>query len=156
MAPKNDTATVETEVSEAAAATRAEIGNRPRQSVVRYVEHYVTIRETNPDRLEELFGDQIEALEAVADKVRNPVQEAIEKAASSQAELSLKALENDDPLNGYASYIFDQETFDEKTREKKPRTVKSKVEKAKDLLADASEDDLKALAELFAARGIEA
>ena len=155
MARKNDTETVEsTEISEAAAATRAEIGNRPRQSVVRLVEHYVTVRDAAPDEVERLFGAQAEVLEANADKVRNPIQAAIEKATADQLERSIKAMENEDALNGYASFVFDQEKFDEKTREKKPRVKRTVAEKAQDLLAEASDDDLKALQELLAARGL--
>ena len=155
MARKNDTETVEsTEISEAAAATRAEIGNRPRQSVVRLVEHYVTIRDAAPEEVERLFGSQVDELEANADKVRNPIQAAIEKATADQLDRSIKAMENEDALNGYANFVFDQEKFDEKTREKKPRVKRTVAEKAQDLLAEASDDDLKALQELLAARGL--
>ena len=155
MARKNDTETVEsTEISEAAAATRAEIGNRPRQSVVRLVEHYVTIRDAAPEEVERLFGSQVDELEANADKVRNPIQAAIEKATADQLDRSIKAMENEDALNGYANFVFDQEKFDEKTREKKPRVKRTVAEKAQDLLAEASDEDLKALQELLAARGL--
>jgi hypothetical protein len=152
MAPKQDT-TTET-VSPAAAATRAEIGNRPRQSVVRYVQYYIIVRDTAPDQLDELFGDQVTALEAVADKVTNPIQEAIEKATATQHDLAIKALENDDALVGYANYVFDPEVFAEKTRERQPRVKRTVAEKAQDLLAEASDADLEALRELLAARGI--
>jgi len=142
-----------TEKPDAAAQARAEIGNRPRQSVVRFVEHFRTIREAAPDRLEELFGDQIPALEAVADKVKSPIQTAIDKVAEQQVAISVKALTNTDPLNGYAGYRFNEEVFAEKTREKKPRVVKSKVEKAKDLLEGISPEELEELQALLAARG---
>ena len=155
MSRKNDeTVTESTEISEAAAATRAEIGNRPRQSVVRLVEHYVTIRDAAPEEVERLFGSQVDELEANADKVRNPIQAAIEKATADQLDRSIKAMENEDALNGYANFVFDQEKFDEKTREKKPRVKRTVAEKAQDLLAEASDDDLKALQELLAARGL--
>jgi hypothetical protein len=154
MAPKKSDETVSTEVSEAAAATRAEIGNRPRQSVKRFVEHYIVIKETAPDELDRLFGDQQAALEENVDKVDNPVQAAIEKATTELRDRSIKALENEDELNGYAHYVFDQETFDEKTRVKAPRTRKTVAEKATDLLAEASDEDLAALKELLAARGL--
>ena len=155
MARKNDeTVTESTEISEAAAATRAEISIRPRQSVVRLVEHYVTIRDAAPDEVERLFGSQVAELEANADKVRNPIQAAIEKATNDQLERSIKAMENEDELNGYANFAFDQEKFDDKTRERKPRVKRTVAEKAQDLLAEASDDDLKALQELLAARGL--
>ena len=155
MARKNDeTVTESTEISEAAAATRAEIGNRPRQSVVRLVQHYVTIRDTAPEEVERLFGSQVDELEAVADKVENPVAKAIENATNAQRDRSIAAMENTDELNGYANFAFDQEKFDEKTREKKPRVKRTVAEKAQDLLAEASDDDLKALQELLAARGL--
>jgi len=151
---KNDETVESTEVSEAAAATRAEIGNRPRQSVKRFVEHYVVIRETSPEDVERLFGDQVDILEENASKIDNPVQTAIEKATAELKDRSIKALENEDPLNGYAGFVFDQEKFDEKTRVKQPRTRKSVAEKATDLLAEASDEDLAALKELLAARGL--
>lgn len=154
MARKNDTPT-ETELSEAAIAARTEIANRPRQSVVKFVQHYVTIRDTAPEELERLFGDQVSALEEVADKVPNVIQLAIEKVTTDQLERSIKALENEDPLNGYAAYVFDAEVFAEKTREKVARGPKKTVaEKANDLLAEASDEDLAALRELLAARGL--
>jgi hypothetical protein len=160
MARKNTEETVESnEVSEAAAATRAEIGNRPRQSVVRFIQHYLTIKETSPDLVDELFGNQAEAieawLEANPDKVVSPIQAAIEKATANQQEISEKALRNEDALNGYAGYVFDSDVADEKTREKKERVVKSKVEKVADLLSgDISDEDAAALKELLAARGL--
>lgn len=154
MARKNTEETTSTEISEAAAATRAEIGNRPRQSVKRFVEHYVTIRDAAPEELERLFGSQIDVLESNADKVENPIQVAIEKATADRVALSIKALENEDPLNGYAAYVFDQEAFDEKTRVKQPRVKRTVAEKAQDLLSEATDEDLKALQELLAARGL--
>lgn len=154
MAKKNDTVETATDVSEAAARTRAEIGNRPRQSVKRFVEYYKIIRDAAPEELERLFGSQVETLEANADKVEDPIQRAIEKVTAEQVDRAVKALENDDALNGYAGYVFDQELFDEKTREKQPRARKTVADKAKDLLAEASDEDLKALQELLAARGL--
>ena len=62
MAPKKNDVAETAEISEAAAATRAEIGNRPRQSVVRLVEHYVTIRDAAPEEVERLFGSQVELM----------------------------------------------------------------------------------------------
>ncbi|QNN98072.1 hypothetical protein SEA_FEDE_24 [Microbacterium phage Fede] len=157
MAPKKDTNTAaqtEAEISEAAAATRAEIGNRPRQSQVRLVQHYVTIRDTSPEDVERLFGSQADALEAVADKVENPVQKAIETATAAQKERSIKAMENDDALNGYANFLFNQEVFDEKTRVKAPRKVRTFEEKSAELVTEASDEDLAALAEMLKARGL--
>jgi len=155
MAPRKNEVTEETgTVSDAAAATRAEIGNRPRQSVVRLVEHYVTVRDAAPDEVDRLFGSQVDVLEANADKVRNPIQVAIEKATADTLERSIKALENEDALNGYASFVFDQEKFDEKTRVKQPRVKRTVAEKAQDLLAEATDEDLAALQELLAARGL--
>ncbi|QFG04946.1 hypothetical protein SEA_MOLEFICENT_24 [Microbacterium phage Moleficent] len=155
MARKNDTeSTATAEVSEAAAATRAAVATRPRQSVVRFVQHFVTIRDTAPEELDRLFGDQQEALAEVADQVENPVQAAIEKVTAEQRDRSIKALENEDELNGYAAYVFDKETFEEKTREKKPRVKRTVAEKATDLLAEASDEDLAALREMLAARGL--
>lgn len=155
MARKNTEETVEsTDISDAAAATRAEIGNRPRQSVVRFVQHYVTIRDAAPEDLDRLFGSQVDALEAVADKVENPITKAIETATAAQVARSIAALENEDALNGYAAYVFDQEIFDEKTREKKPRVKRTITEKAEDLLSEASDAELEALKALLAARGL--
>ncbi|QJD51274.1 hypothetical protein SEA_ALOEVERA_25 [Microbacterium phage AloeVera] len=154
MAPKKDTTTETVELSPEARAAREAVATRPRQSVVRYVQHYVTIRDTAPEEVERLFGSQVEELEAVAAQVENPVQTAIEKATNDQRDRSIKALENEDELNGYANYVFNKETFDEKTREKKPRVKRTVAEKAEELISEASDDDLKALQALLAARGL--
>lgn len=153
MASKKNIEEKSTELSAEALAARAAVASRPRQSVVRFVQLYRTIKEAAPERLEELFGSQIDALEEVADLVDSPIQVAIDKVAATQVELAVKGLTNTDPLNGYAGYTFNRETFDEKTREKKPRTAKSKTEKVADILKDASPEDLAALQELLAARG---
>ena len=144
----------ETTLSPEAQAARDAVANRPRQSVVRFVELYVIIRDAAPEKLEEYFGSQIDELEAVADKVENKIAKAIETATSNQLEIATKALENNDPLNGYASYVFDEAVFEEKTKPKVARVRKTVVDKAQDLLSEASEDDLKALQELLAARGL--
>jgi|SRR6478736_7224534 len=155
MAPKaqaEETAT--TEISEAAAATRAEIGNRPRQSVKRFVEYFNIISELAPDRLDEFFGDQVPALAEHADEVENPVIEFRKKSDEKQLELAVKALRNEDPLNGYANFVFDAEALAEKLRERKPRVVKTVKEKVEDVIASASPEDLQALAELLKAQGV--
>ena len=155
MAPKAATEETVTEVSEAAAATRAEIGNRPRQSVKRFVEYFNIISELAPDRVEELFGNQVPAVAEVAHRVDNPVIVARTKADEAQLSLAVKALTNEDPLNGYANFVFDAEAFEEKLREKKTRTPKTVVEKAEDIIANAKPEDLQALAELLKAQGVE-
>jgi len=144
-----------TEVSEAAAATRAAIGTRPRQSPKRLVEYFNIISTLAPDRLEEFFGDQVPAIAAVADRVGNPVEEFRKKSDEKQLELAVKALTNTDPLNGYAGFAFNSEAFEEKMREKKPRKVRTVKEKAEDLLASASPEDLAELAALLKAQGVE-
>ena len=144
----------EIKLSPEAQAARDAVANRPRQSVVRFVELYVIIRDAAPEKLEEYFGSQIDELEAVADKVENKIAKAIETATQNQLEIATKALENNDPLNGYASYVFDSEVFEEKTRPKQARVKKTVVDKAQDLLSEATDDDLKALQELLAARGL--
>jgi len=152
----DDTYTDETPaVSEAAAATRAAIADRPRQSVIRYVQYFVTIKETAPERLEEFFTpEEIDELEGVAEAVSNPVQDAVEKATAAQLDQAVRALTNEDEKNGYAHYTFDSEIFAEKTRVKNPRSRKSVTEKVEDVLAGASEEDIAALKELLAARGL--
>jgi hypothetical protein len=155
MARKNDTTTeapTASEISEKAAATRAAIGDRPRQSVVRFVQHYITIRETAPDELERLFGDQIEALEEASKSVQNPITVAQEKVAAEASARSIAALENEDEKNGYANYVFDETVFAEKTKERQPRVKRTVAEKAKDLLEGASPEDIAALQALLAER----
>ena len=144
----------ETTLSPEAQAARDAVANRPRQSVVRFVELYNIIRDAAPEKLDEYFGSQVEELEAVSDRVENKITKAIETATQNQLEIATKALENNDPLNGYASYVFDPEVFEEKTKPKVARVKKTVVDKAQDLLSEASEDDLKALQELLAARGL--
>lgn len=156
MAKQKTEETASTEVSAAAAATRAAIADRPRQSQVRLVEHYVTIRDSGVEgALDEFWSAAEQAeLESNASKVRNPIADAVEKATREQVDRSLAALRNDDEKNGYANYAFDQTVFDEKTKEKTPRTRKSPVDKAAEALnAVVSEEDEAALLELFAARG---
>jgi hypothetical protein len=144
-----------TEISEAAAATRAAIGDRPRQSVKRFVEYFNIISDLAPDRVEELFGNQVPALAEVADRVDNPVEVFRKKSDETQLNLAIKALTNEDAKNGYANFVFDAEAFEEKLREKKPRVVKTVKEKAEDIIASASPEDLQALAELLKAQGVE-
>ena len=157
MARKNNTATVETEAKELspeAIAAREAVANRPRQSEVRFVEYFKIIEEAAPERLDEFFGDQVYDLREVADKVGNPIQDAIEKAVAGRLELAIKALENTDPLNGYAGHVFDKEKFEEKTRPKTVRTKKTVVDKVESDIANASDEELAAIAELMKARGI--
>ena len=151
---KSTATTEEIKLSPEAQAARDAVANRPRQSVVRFVELYVIIRDAAPEKLEEYFGSQIDELEAVADKVENKIAKAIETATSNQLEIATKALENNDPLNGYASYVFDEAVFEDKTKPKVARVKKTVVDKAQDLLSEASDDDLRALQELLAARGL--
>ena len=142
------------EISEAAAATRAAIGDRPRQSQVRLVSYYVTIRDAKPDLLEELFGGQIDELEAVSAVVVNPIQAAIEKATNDAVARAVHAMTNEDEKNGYANFQFDADVFALKTAEKAPRSKRTVVDKAKDLLAGASDEDLEMLKELLAQRNL--
>lgn len=151
---KNETETATTEISEAAAATRAEIANRPRQSQVRFVEYFSIIREAAPERLTELFGDQVEVLEENVDRIDNPIQAAIEKATEAQLDRAVKALTNDDPKNGYVGFAFDQEVFDAKLAPKKTRVKKSVADKVADDLESATAEDLEALAEMLRAKGL--
>jgi DNA-directed RNA polymerase subunit F len=153
MAPK--ATTTESEVSEKAAATRAEIGNRPRQSVKRFVEYFNIVNTLAPERVEELFGDQTPIVGAHADEVDNPVIVAREKADAAQLELAVKALQNEDPLNGYAGFVFNEDALAEKLRERKPRVVKTVKEKVQDVLASASPEDLADLAALLKEQGVE-
>ena len=150
---KNETETV-TEISEAAAATRAEIANRPRQSQVRLVEYFAIVREAAPEKLTELFGDQVEVLEENVDRVENPLLAAIQKATDAQVSIAVKALGNDDKQNGYAGFRFDQEAFDAKLAPKKTRVRKTVAEKTEDLLESASTEDLEALAAMLRAKGL--
>ncbi|QYC53794.1 hypothetical protein SEA_EUGENEKRABS_24 [Microbacterium phage EugeneKrabs] len=156
MAPKKNTEeTVESkELSPEALAAREAVATRPRQSVVRFLEYFSIVRDAAPDELERLFGSQIEVLEQHVDEIESPIQKAVQKATQDQLDRAIKALENEDALNGYASYVFDEEVFAEKTRVKQPRQKKTVAEKAEDLLSTASEDDLAALAEMMKARGL--
>ena len=154
---KNTEETAVKELTPEQLAARERVRTTPRQSVVRLVQHYITVRDTAPEEVERLFGSQVEELEAAAQsgKVENPIEAAIAKVTADRRDASIKALENEDPLNGYANYVFDQEVFDEKTREKKVRgPKKSKAEQAVDLFTEVSDEDMEQIAALFAARGI--
>lgn len=157
MAPKKNTEETVTETKELspeAEAARLAVATRPRQSVVRFLEYYSIVREVAPDEVERLFGDQAEVLEQHVDEITSPVLKAIEAATQAQLDRAIKALENTDELNGYASFVFDEEKFAEKTAPKKTRARKSPEAKAEDVLTSASDDDLAALAELMKARGL--
>jgi len=157
MASKNtavDETATEQEISDKAAQVRAEIANRPRQSVTRYVEYFNIINELAPERLEELFGSQVPDLAAVADQVKNPVIEFRAKSDVAQLDLAVAALTNQDEKNGYAQYTFDPEVFADKTKPKQARAKKTIAEKVDDLFSKISEEDKAALAELLAARGL--
>jgi len=119
------------------------------------VEYFNIISTLAPDRVEELFGNQTPVVAEVADRVDNPVIVARTKADTAQLDLAVKALTNEDALNGYANFVFDAEAFEEKLRERKPRVVKTVKEKVEDVLASASPEDLQALAELLKAQGVE-
>lgn len=153
MATKNDTTAPELTAEERAEKIR----NTPRQSHKRFVELYAIVKEAAPERLDELFADQVGILEQHVDKVRNPIDVAIEKAVESQVALAEKNLLNTDPLNGYAGFVFDPEAFAEKTKERKPRVTKSKSEKVADALGidGADADQIEALKAALAAAGIE-
>lgn len=156
MARKQDTIEeTGTELSEAAAATRAAIGTRPRQSPKRYAEYFNIISTLAPERVDEFFGNQAPAVAEAAERVDNPVEVARGKSDEAQLKLAVKALTNDDSLTGYVGFVFDQEAFEEKLREKKPRVAKTVVEKVEDVVANASPEDLQALAELLKAQGIQ-
>ncbi|QKY80384.1 hypothetical protein SEA_PABST_26 [Microbacterium phage Pabst] len=144
----------EKELSPEAIAAREAVASRPRQSVVRFLEYYLIVRDAAPDELERLFGDQVDTLEAHAEAIENPIQKAIETATKAQVDRAVKALENDDELNGYASFVFDEEKFAAKTAPKKERKVRTVAEKAEDLISNASEKDLAVLAEMLKARGL--
>ena len=152
--------TEETTVSEAAAATRAEIGNRPRQSQVRLVEYVAILDEAAPGKADELVDpENLAEIRQHTAEVPNPVgavkiSEVVNKYVESQVDRAVRALTNDDPLNGYAGFVFDAEVFAEKTRVKEPRAKKSKVEKVTELISEISDEDAAALRELLAARGL--
>lgn len=134
---------------------REEIANRPRQSVVRLVEYFNIVSELAPERVEEFFGDDVPAIAEVADKVTNPVTVAREKAEAAQLKLAINALTNTDEKNGYANFGFDAEAFAEKTRVKTPRAKKSAVDKVSEVLdQEMSDEDLEALRQMLAARGL--
>lgn len=133
---------------------RENIANMPRQSVTRYVGYFHIINELAPERLEEFFGEQVPALAEASEKIESPVAAARLKAEDNQLAIAVKALENTDEKNGYANYTFDAGLFDEKTRVKTPRTKKTAVDKVEDVLSNASEEDMEALAALLKARGL--
>ena len=142
------------ELSEKAIAVREAIANRPRQSVTRYVEYFNIISELAPEQLDDLFGDEVPVLAAVADQVKNPVIEFRAKSDVAQLALALNALTNEDEKNGYANYAFDAELFAEKTKPKAERTRKTIEQKVDDLFSKISDEDAAALAELLKARGL--
>jgi len=148
-----ETAT-EQELSDKAAQVRAEISSRPRQSVTRYVEYFNIINELAPERLEELFGEQVPDIAAVSDQVKNPVIEFRAKSDVAQLELALNALTNEDEKNGYALYTFDAELFADKTKPKVGRKIRTIEQKVDDLFSKISDEDALALAELLKARGL--
>ena len=141
-------------VSEAAAAARDAIASRPRQSQVKLVELFVTISETAPERIKDLFGDQADAIAANVDRVQNKVQTAIERVIADHSARAIALLENTDPQNGYANFAFDQEVFDAKLAPKKTRVKKSVADKVADDLESATAEDLEALAEMLRAKGV--
>ena len=155
MARKNDTTEID-----AAAAARAEIGNRPRQSQVRLVEYVAILDSVAPGKADELVApENLAAIREHTSEVANPVgedkiQAIVDKYVSEQEARAVKALTNEDPLNGYAGFVFDAEVFAEKTRVKTPRAKKTKVDKAVELINEISDEDAAALKELLAARGL--
>ena len=153
-APEETAVDESTELSEKAIAVREAIANRPRQSVTRYVEYFNIISELAPEQLDDLFGEEVPVLAAVADQVKNPVIEFRTKSDIAQLELAVNALSNTDEKNGYANYQFDAELFAEKTRPKVGRSKKTIEQKVDDLFSKISDEDAQALAELLKARGL--
>jgi len=133
------------EVSAAAQATRDAIRDRPRQSPVRYLEHYVTIKTLAPEELEERFtAEELVLLEEHAHRVTNKVQEFRDKSDANQLSISRNATSNENEQTGYAGYIFDEaavEALEDKLREKTPREKKDVVDKAKDLFSKPIPED---------------
>lgn len=151
MTPKN---TPEETVVLTAEERAEKIRNTPRQSAKRLVEYAAIINEAQPERFDELFGDQADVLRENISKIANPLDAVIEKAVANQVALVEKALANEDPLNGYAHFAFDQEAFDEKIKPRAKRVVKSKTEKVKDIAAGASPEELRQLAAMLAEMGV--
>lgn len=153
MASKN-TAVEEAEkvISDAAAATRAEIANRPRQSVVRKVQYVAILDVTEPGKADELIEpSELAAIREVVGQVENPVVTAREKSDQAQHDLAVKALLNEDEKNGYANFPFSAEAFAEKTKEKTARVRKTVSDKLSNVKAeDVSDEDLAALQALIA------
>lgn len=160
MAPKAaKTEETVAELSPEAIAAREAVRNVPRQSHVRFAQHYLVIRDTQPERIDEFFGGQVEALEAFieehGDLLVNPIEEAVAKATAKQTEQSLKALENENALTGYAGFVFDKDIADKKITPTTPRSTKSKVEKVSEILAGGiSDEDAETLKTLLAQLGL--
>ena len=153
MAPKKEAAVKNDGPSEKALATRAEIANRPRQSVVRLVEYFGIIKAGAPDRLDEFWSAEEQAeLNAVVGSVSDKLTEAAERARQEQIDRAVHALENTDEKNGYANFAFNAEAFADKTREKKARVKRSPLEKATELL-ELTPEEQAVLDQLLAARG---
>jgi hypothetical protein len=155
MAKQKNTEETATTVSEAAAATRAAIGDRPRQSQVRLVEYFRTIRDHAADRLDEFWSaEEQDALNAVADKVEDKVQIAATKAEQDVIDRAIKNLENHDEKNGYANFAFDPEVFELKTKEKTPRTRRSPADKVAEALTNITPEQEAELLALLQSRGL--
>ena len=143
----------------AAPATRPDVANMPRQSVVAYADYIHTLALHAPEALEELVAP--ETVNAVKDAIvgagsnfAGTTQKRIEKVIADKVEQAKAALTNEDKLNGYAGFAFDAEAFAAKTAPKTGRKRLTPADKATRVVDKATPEELEALAEMLRARGL--
>ena len=143
-------------------APRPDIASIKRTSDVAHADYVFTLMQWAPAELEDIVDPATvaavdAAISAAGDLFDSTTERAIAKTISTKVEAAVRALTNEDELNGYAGRAFDPEVFAAKVAPKvsKGRARLSPEQKAERVVAEATPEQLEALAELLRAKGIE-
>jgi len=138
-----------------------DIKNINRTSDVQFADYVNTVLQFGDvEQLADIVAPEtVEAIKAAiseaGDQFTSTTETAIQKTITTKVEAAIRALTNDAPLTGYAGRAFDAEAFAKKVAPKTGRARLSPQEKAERVVADASDEQLAALAALLKEKGIE-
>lgn len=154
MAKKNIEADVEAQPK-----GRPDIASISRTSDVAQADYINTLVQFAPEELEGLVDEAVvnevtAAIEAAGELFASTTEAAIERAIKTKVEAAVKALSNDDPLNGYATRVFDPEVFAKKVQPKVKRERLSPEKKVEKIVESASPEMLEALKRLLESKGL--
>ena len=142
-----------------AAAARPDVSKVNRTSEVAMADYIHTLVQHAPERLDGIVDPAtVKATEAAiaeaGDRFTSTTDRAIQRAIETKVEAAVRALTNEDELNGYAGRAFNAEVFAKKVAPKTGRRKLSPEERAARTVEQATPEQLDALAELLKARGL--